>query len=96
MTFLLYPRALSDALRTWMEYYPDKILFGSDAFILTPEVGWEEVGWLSTTTARQALALALTGMMNDGEITRARASELARMALRDNAIKLYGLKTSER
>jgi predicted TIM-barrel fold metal-dependent hydrolase len=92
-TFLLYPRALSEVLRNWLEYYPDKVLFGTDAFALTPEVGWEEGGWLAITTARQALALALTGMMNDGEITRERAIELARMVMRDNAIKLYGLKT---
>jgi len=30
--------------------------------------------------------------MNDGEITRERALELARMAMRENAVKLYGLK----
>jgi hypothetical protein len=30
-------------------------------------------------------------MMRDGEITRQRAGELARMVLRDNARKLYGL-----
>jgi len=90
-TFLLYPRALSEVLRNWLEYYPEKVLFGTDAFALTPEVGWEEGGWLAITTARQALALALTGMMNDGEITRERAIELARMVMRDNAIKLYGL-----
>jgi len=37
------------------------------------------------------LALALSGMVNDGEITRERAVELARMVLRENAVKLYGL-----
>jgi hypothetical protein len=31
-------------------------------------------------------------MVNDGEITRERALELARMVLRGNAMKLYGLK----
>jgi hypothetical protein len=31
-------------------------------------------------------------MMNDGEITRVRAMELARMVLHDNASKLYGFK----
>jgi predicted TIM-barrel fold metal-dependent hydrolase len=92
-TFLLYPRALSEVLRNWLENYPEKVLFGTDAFALTPEVGWEEGGWLAVITARQALALALTGMMNDGEITRERAIELARMVMRDNAIKLYGLKS---
>ncbi len=91
-TFLIYPRELSEVLRNWLEAYPDKILFGTDAFSFGPEVDWPEVAWLSNTSARQALALALTGMMNDHEITRARAVELAQMALRDNAVKLYGLR----
>ena len=47
-------------------------------------------GLRPSPTAREALALALTGMMNDREITRERAVELARMVLRENAIKLYG------
>jgi hypothetical protein len=89
-TFFTYPRELSETLRNWMEFYPDKVLFGTDAFSFGPEVDWGEVAWLSNTTARQALALALTGMMNDGEIDRARAMELARMVLHDNAAKLYG------
>ena len=91
-TFFMYPRELSGILRNWLEFYPDKILFGTDAFSFGPEVDWPEVAWLSNTTARQALALALTGMMNDGEITREQASELARMVLRENAIKLYGFR----
>jgi hypothetical protein len=37
--------------------------------------------------------MAVTGMMNDGEISRERALELARMVLRENAIKLYGRPT---
>src|SRR6266850_7099095 len=89
-TFFMYPRELSGILRNWLEFYPDKILFGTDAFSFGPEVDWPEVAWLSHTTARQALALALTGMMNDGEITRERAVELAQMVLRENAIRLYG------
>jgi len=91
-TFFTYPRELSEILRNWLETYPDKVLFGTDAFSFGPEVDWGEVAWLSNTTARQALALALTGMMNDGEIDRPRALELARMVLHDNAAKLYGLK----
>jgi len=90
-TFLIYPRELSEVLRNWLEAYPDKILFGTDAFSFGPEVDWPEVAWLSNTSARQALALALTGMMNDHEVTRAQAVDLARMALRDNALKLYNL-----
>jgi len=91
-TFFLYPRELSEILRNWLEFYPDKILFGTDAFSFGPQVDWGEVAWLSNSTARQALALALAGMMNDGEISRERASELGRMVLRENAVKLYGLK----
>lgn len=91
-TFFTYPRELSDILRNWLEFYPDKILFGTDAFSFGPEVDWGEVAWLSNTTARQALALALTGMMNDGEINRERALELARMVLHENAVHLYGFR----
>jgi predicted TIM-barrel fold metal-dependent hydrolase len=91
-TFFAYPRELSEILRNWLESYPDKILFGTDAFSFGPEVDWGELVWLSNNTGRNALALALTGMMNDGEINRERAMELARMVLRENAAKLYGIK----
>jgi len=91
-TFFIYPRELSEILRNWMELYPDKILFGTDAFSFGPAVDWGEVAWLSSTTSREALALALTGMMSDGEINRTRAMELARMVLHDNAARLYQLK----
>ena len=88
-TFLLYPRELSTVIRLWLETVPEHVLFGTDAFAISPDIGWEELGWLTNRTAREALALALTGMMQDGEITRARASQLARMVLHDNAAKLY-------
>ena len=91
-TFVRSPHALAETLRAWLEFAPDKVMFATDAFALTPEVGWEEVGWLSNQTGRKALALALTGMLRDGEITRERASELARMVLRETAAKLYGIK----
>lgn len=94
MTFLLSARSLSGVLRTWLEWYPEKILFGTDGFTLTPELGWEEVAWLSNRTGREALALALTGLMNDHEITRERALELARMVMRENALRLYTLEPS--
>jgi predicted TIM-barrel fold metal-dependent hydrolase len=92
-TFLLSPRRLSEVIRDWLELYPEKALFGTDAFQLTPEISWEESAWFTTTVAREALAMALTGMIEDSLITRERASELARMVMRENAIKLYGLKT---
>ncbi|HMG37534.1 MAG TPA: amidohydrolase family protein [Blastocatellia bacterium] len=92
---LIYPRALSEVLRNWMEYYPEKILFGTDASPSFGEIGWEETGWLATQTARQALAMALTAMIQDREITHDKAVELARLALRDNAMKLYGFESAK-
>ena len=91
-TFILYPRDLSENIRAWLEFAPEKVMFGTDAFSFGPEIGWAEVAWLSTKTGREALALALTGMMRDGEVTRERAVELARMVIRDNATQLYGFK----
>ncbi|MFI5230629.1 MAG: amidohydrolase family protein [Gemmatimonadales bacterium] len=89
-TWLLPTRQLSDVIRYWLEWYPEKVLFGTDLSPGTPPVDWEEIGWQTTTSAREALAIALTGMMNDGEITRPRALEIARMVLRGNALALYG------
>lgn len=88
---LLTPAELAVGLRTWLEYVPEKVMFGTDAYPFTPEMGWEECGWAAARNGRLALAMALTGMLRDGEISRARASELARMVLRENAKALYGL-----
>ena len=89
-TWLISTRKLSEVVRDFLEWYPEKIMFGTDLFPNTPEIDWEEVGWQTTQSGREALAIALTGMMQDGEITRTRALELAHMALHDNAAKLYG------
>ena len=93
MDILLSPAQLSGVLRQWLGEWPDKVLFGSDAFDGGLEQGWEQVAWVGTTTTRRALAMALTGMMRDGEITRARAEELARFVLRQNALTAYDLGT---
>jgi predicted TIM-barrel fold metal-dependent hydrolase len=90
-TFLFSPRVLSDSLRYWLTLYPDKVLFGTDLFPGSPEIDWEEFGWQTTTTARRALALALTGMVRDDEITRERAAQIARGVMRENAARLYGI-----
>lgn len=94
--FLRSTRALSATLREWLEWYPEKVLFGTDAYdeevtgATGPFCGWEEKAWLTTDTARRALALALGGMMRDGQVTRAEALDLARLVLRGNAESLYG------
>jgi len=82
---------LAQVLRAWLTRWPDKVLFGSDAFEGGPDQGWEEGALVAATTARQALGIALTAMMRDGEIDAARARTLARAVLRDNAIALYSL-----
>lgn len=89
--FLTSPREMSAVLRSWLSGFPEKVMFGTDAYPLTTTVGWEEVGWLSARSGRRALALALTGMIEDHEITRGRASEIARMVMRENARRAYGL-----
>jgi predicted TIM-barrel fold metal-dependent hydrolase len=91
-TALISPRALSIVLREWLEWYPEKVLFGTDLAPGPPELDWEEVGWVEANTGRQALALALTGMMQDGQISREQATQIAHMVMHDNAAKLYGLK----
>jgi predicted TIM-barrel fold metal-dependent hydrolase len=90
-TLMNYPRAVAQVLREWLELAPEKILFGTDAYPYSDENGWEESGWIATQTTREALGLALTEMMNDGEITRDRALELAHLVMHDNAAKLYRL-----
>jgi predicted TIM-barrel fold metal-dependent hydrolase len=91
MDVILSPAQLAGVLRQWLGEWPEKILFGSDAFDGGPEQGWEQVAWVGSTTARRGLAMALTGMMRDGEISRSRAEALARMVMRENAMKAYDL-----
>jgi uncharacterized protein len=89
-TWLISTRKLSENVRDLLEWYPEKVMFGTDLYPNTPEINWEEIGWQTTQSGREALSIALTGMMQDGEITRERALELAHMVLHDNAAKLYG------
>lgn len=91
MDVMLSPTVLAGVLRQWLGEWPEKVLFGTDAFDGGAEQGWEQVAWVGSTTARRALAIALTGMLRDGDITRDRAHTLARMVLRENAAAVYGL-----
>ncbi len=91
MTQFIEPSQLAGVLRDWLSQWPEKVLFGTDAFDGGTPQGWDQGAWLAATSARKALGLALTGMMRDREITRARAEQLARMVLRDNAVALYKL-----
>jgi hypothetical protein len=86
------PHDVAEVLRGWLAYVPEKVLFATDAYPESAELGWEEAAYIAAATGREALGRALTGMLRDNEITRDRAAELARMVLRDNARKLYGIK----
>ncbi len=91
-TWMESPRHLATSLRYWLEWFPEKVLFGTDLSPGgSPDVDWEEIGWQTNDTARRALGIALTGMLRDGEITRAQAVAFAHGVLRDNAARLYRL-----
>lgn len=92
-TFLVSQRRQSESIRQWLETMPEKVMFGTDLYAGDdPQYGWDTVGWQTSHNARFALGLALTGMMQDHEITREQAIALANMLLHGNAEKLYGLK----
>lgn len=91
MDILAEPAALASAIRMWLGEWPEKVLFGTDAFDGGATQGWEQVAWIASHNARHALAVALSGMVRDGEITRDRAEQIARMVMRDNAIAAYHL-----
>ena len=95
-TFFHSRHDMSETLRLWLWAFPEKVLFGTDAFTSTPLRGWEEMTWIAARSGREALALALTQMIAAGDLTRARAEEVARMVLRDNALRLYRLGSTTR
>jgi len=90
LAYLTYPVEAGRAIRLYLEASPEKVLYASDASPFTKDVGWEETAFIGSQKGRLALGLALTGMLNDGEITRDRAKELAHMVMRENARQLYG------
>ena len=103
-TIHLYPRALAEILRGALEWFPEKVMYGTDAYsdrslamlsgvpvrsnFLT---GWEEKAWLMDRTTRQALALALSGMRDDGVLAQDHVLPYADLVMRGNADELYGL-----
>jgi predicted TIM-barrel fold metal-dependent hydrolase len=90
-TLLLPPSSVAASLREWLALVPEKVLFATDAYPYSEQLGWEESLWIASRNGREALGRALTGMMRDGEITHQRAVELAKMVLRENARALYGI-----
>jgi uncharacterized protein len=88
---LVYPAQYSRILKEWFEIFPEKIVFGSDCFPYSREIAVPETYWLAVQTARTAAAAALAEMISEGEITEARALEIARGYLHDNTAHLFGI-----
>src|SRR3982074_1061451 len=90
MGYYIYPSELKNILKQWISLYPEKIMFGSDAFPFNDAVGAEETYWLAVRSGRTAVAAALAELVAEGVFTEQKAVELARMYLHDNAAHLYG------
>jgi hypothetical protein len=101
-TVHLQARNLGGIVRGALEWFPEKVLYGTDAYSDTAHAflssteprsnflhGWEEKAWLLDRTARDALTIALTGMLRDRVIRADDIERLATMVLRDNALRLY-------
>ncbi len=86
---LLYPSEFKHLLKQWLETFPDKITFGTDAFPYNETLGAEESYWLGVQSSRTALAAALAEMISEGEVSEAQALQLAHGYLHDNAVAIY-------
>jgi predicted TIM-barrel fold metal-dependent hydrolase len=87
---MLYPSQFKEVLKQLLTLYPDKMMFGSDAFPFNDALGAEESYWVAVRTSRTALAAALAELVSERAISTEKALELAHMYLHDNAAKLYG------
>jgi hypothetical protein len=87
---LLYPSQFKEVLKQLLTLYPDKMMYGSDAFPFNDALGAEESMWLAARTTRTSLAAALAELVDEGAVSEEKALELARNYLHDNAVRLYG------
>ncbi len=87
---MMYPSEFKNVLKLLLTIYPDKMMYGSDAFPFNDALGAEESAWLAARTSRTALAAALAELVEEGAISETKALEMARNYLHDNAAKLYG------
>lgn len=100
----LYPQALAEIVRAGLQWFPEKLLYGTDAYsdlaiaMLSgtapkpnPLSGWEEKAWLMDRVCRRAVSLAVTNMHEGGEIDSESIAALVRGVMRGNAQELYSL-----
>ena len=84
---------LADILRKYFLFAPDKVLFGTDAGNAPSVPGGADVQHIIVSrTVRDALYLALSGLIRDGVISEKEASQIGRGVLRENARRLHGWK----
>ena len=86
---LLYPSEFKKTLKQWLETFPEKITFGTDAFPYNNVLGAEEGYWLGVQSSRTALAAALAEMISMNEVSEAQALQMAHGYLHDNAVGIY-------
>ncbi len=91
LAYLTYPLEASRAIRLYLEAAPEKVLYASDASPFRSHVGWEETAWIGSRNGRLALGIALTGMVEDKELSLERAKQIGHLVMRENARQLYGL-----
>jgi len=89
-SYMTYPHQAAIDLRLLLEAAPEKILYASDASPFSQNVGWEETTWSGAKFGRQALGMAVTAMIEDGEISTERGKHIVHLVLRENARQLYG------
>ena len=89
---MLYPSQFKMVVKQLLTLYPDKMMYGSDAFPFNDALGAEESMWLAARTTRTGLAAALAELVDEGAFSETKALELARNYLHDNAARLYGEK----
>jgi hypothetical protein len=85
----MYPSEFKHSLKQWLETFPDKITFGTDCFPYNEVLGAEESYWLGNQSARTALAAALAEMVSMGEVSEAKALDMAKAYLHDTATAIY-------
>lgn len=99
-----YPRSLSNQIRQALEWFPEKLMYGTDAYSdvafgmlsgvpvkANPLHGWEEKAWMMDRTGRQALGLALSGMLADGHISGREAEAYVGMVMRGTVKEFHRL-----
>jgi hypothetical protein len=85
----MYPSEFKNSLKQWLELFPDKITYGSDAFPYNDALGAEESYWMGVQSARQGLAAALAEMVSAGEVSEPKALQMAHAYLHDTTAGIY-------